>query len=421
MAGKQVSVADTASLLNVSSNELNLILSFEAPLSPTLAVRLEKIGWGNAESWSGTQTLWDIAQARQQLGVPVKATATDLSRRTVDLGFDIHMDVPGGPRPRYRPRCASIVIASSGPDEPERRLTRFGEIRSRGGASLKWTARDAESVYALWTKAESDLPDELQRLLIDPTVGEVECVLRDVSARILEAYPVDIGLDLFFAGHGEEETGNLVLKEGTLSPTRFLELQAGDVGPGRSEQRTIGVWLDSCYSGAFLLRLALEAFEDSEGFRLDEGLASCLPNETCWEMDILEHGIFTYTQLHRGNSHVDQERFNRSILDSDPAELAKGLQGLVGMTSNPSAFLTEGRQFSMSLTKHVISVQGDFTTVELGEMNDFGDISRRLTNFKESIGSLGIGRCSKPGVRPQHRSPASHAAGTRSRRRRNLV
>ena len=156
----------------------------------------------------------------------------------------------------------------------------------------------------------------------------------------------------------------------------------------RGGQRTIGVWLDSCYSGAFLLRLALAAFEDFEGFRLDEGLASCLPDETCGETAILEHGVFTYTRLHPGNSHVDQERFNRAILQNDRDEVAKGLQGLVGMTSNPSAFLTEGRQFSVSLTKHVISVEGGFATVELDEKNDFADVSRRLTNFKKALSEL---------------------------------
>ena len=386
ISGKRMSIADTASLLDVSTDELNSILSREARLSPAQAVRLEGIGWGNAEGWSGTQTLWDIAQARQELSVPPKATDIHPARRTVDLGFDIRLDVPGRPKPMYRPRCASIVIASSGSEKPDRRQTRFGEIRSRNGACLKYTRRDAESVSALWRKAEADLADELQLLLIDPTVGEVECALRDVSARIRDAYPVDIGLDLFFAGHGEEETGNLVLKEGTLSPARLLELQADDVGPGVGGQRTIGVWLDSCYSGAFLLRLAIESFEDFDGFRLDEGLASCLPDETCWEMDILEHGVFTYTQLHRGNSHVDGERFNRAILHNGRKEIAKGLQGMVGMTSNSSAFLTEGKQFSMSLTKHVISVDGGFSDVELGEKNDFAEVSRQLTNFRNAPG-----------------------------------
>ena len=209
---------------------------------------------------------------------------------------------------------------------------------------------------------------------------------RAVWNRIREAYSDDIGLDLFFAGHGEEGTGNLVLKDGTLSPTRLLKLQADDVGPDNGGQRTIGVWLDSCYSGAFLLRLAIESFEHFEGFRLDEGLASCLPDERCYEMDILEHGVFTYTRRHPGNAHVNRERFNRAILHNDQEEIAKGLQGLVGTTSNSSAFLTQGEQFSMSLMKHVISVDGGFAEVELGEKNDFTEVSRQLTNFKNARG-----------------------------------
>ena len=244
--------------------------------------------------------------------------------------------------------------------------------------------RDAQRVHTLWRKAEPDVPEELCRLLIDPTVSEAERALRDVSAGILASYPNDIGLDLFFAGHGEEGTGSLVLKDGTLSPYRFLELQAGDVGRDGGGTRTIGVWLDSCYSGAFLLRLAIEAFE--EGFRLDEGLASCLPDEMCFEMDTLEHGVFTYTRLHPGNASVDRERFKQAILENDSREIAKGLQGLVGMTSNPSAFLTEGEQFSMSLTKHFISVDGDFAEFELEEENDLADVTRQLTNFKKGSG-----------------------------------
>ena len=229
-----------------------------------------------------------------------------------------------GSRRCIGPPCASIVIASSGPEKPDRHQTLFGEIRSRNGACLKYTRRDAESVYALWRKEDFGLPDELQLLLEDPTIGEVERTLRAVSTRIREAYPDDIGLDLFFAGHGEEGTGNLVLKDGTLSPTRLLQLQADDVDPdnvGRG-QRTIGVWLDSCYSGAFLLRVAIESFEH-EAFRLDEGLASCLPNESCYEMDILEHGVFTYTRRHPGNAHVNRERFNRAILHNDQTHFAE--------------------------------------------------------------------------------------------------
>ena len=47
ITGKRMSIADTALLLDVSTDELNSILSREARLSPAQAVRLEGIGWGN--------------------------------------------------------------------------------------------------------------------------------------------------------------------------------------------------------------------------------------------------------------------------------------------------------------------------------------------------------------------------------------
>ena len=237
-------------------------------------------------------------------------------------------------------------------------------------------------VHRLWKAKEPDLPDNMQVLLVDPTKGQLQDTIRNVSMRIPQDHPHEVGLNFFFAGHGEQSTGVLILKDGTLSSTEFLCLQTDDVGPNGGGERTIGVWLDSCYSGAFLIRLAIEAFEDFHGFRLDEGLASCLPDEQCFESDILEHGVFTYTRLHPGNSHVGTQRFNQAILDNDKDEIDKGLQGLVGMTSNPSAFLTEANQFSMSLTKHVIDVQGGFATVELGDKSDFQEISRKLTQFK---------------------------------------
>ena len=375
MDGKRMSAIDAASLFHISTDELHLILSGKAPVLPTLAIRLEEIGWSDAESWIGTQAIWEIAQTRQQLGLPVKPP-THYTRRSHDFGFDVSIQADTRPQLRYRPRCANIVIASSGTEAVDVLQTRFGEIRPRNGALLKHTKRDAEAVYKLWKKKEDDFPDDLQVLLIDPSIGEVESAIRKISVRILEAYPDDIGLDFYFAGHGEHNTGNLILKDGVLSPADFLGFQADDVGSDNSGNRTIGVWLDSCHSGAFLLRLAIMSFEDFEGFRLDEGLASCLPDEVSWEMGILKHGVFTYTRLHPGNSHVNERHFNQAIIDNKTGEIAKGLQGLVGMTSNPSAFLTEGKQFSMGLMKHVIYVEGGFATVELGDKSDFDEVTK---------------------------------------------
>lgn len=256
-------------------------------------------------------------------------------------------------------------------------------MRCRDGALLEQTGNDAERVYEMWKDSERDVSDALSILLVDPSLHQLSCTIRQISKKLDDAHPDDIGLDFFFAGHGLPCTGDLVLRDGMLTPEMLLGLQARETEAGRGE-RTIGVWLDSCYSGAFLIRLAIRAFEDFVGFRLDEGLASCLPNEVCFEMDSLQHGVFTYTRLHTGNRHVDSEHFNRAILRNDREGIAKGLQGLVGTMGSPSAFLTEGEQFSMSLMKHVLGVDGGYATVELGEKSDYDEVVRKLTDFKDA-------------------------------------
>ena len=130
------------------------------------------------------------------------------------------------------------------------------------------------------------------------------------------------------------------------------------------------------------MRLAVEALERINDFRLDDGLAACLPDEQCYELELLEHGVFTYTFLNQGNSYVDKDRFNQSILKGDKQEIEKDLQGLVQTISNASAYLTEGRQFSMVLTKSLIDVQGGFASVELKEQDDASRVFRVLTQFK---------------------------------------
>ncbi len=284
--------------------------------------------------------------------------------------------------PRHRPPCASIAIASRGTEAPISCKTRYGTIRSRSGAALEHTVRDAQSVLDLWNRVESGLPDSFHRLLVDPTLGQVQSTIREVSRLIDHSGRQGIGLDLYFAGHGEESTGNLVFPDGTLSPSQFLILQADEVGQAQHDERTIGVWLDSCYSGAFLIRLAHEVHRYFPQFRLDEGLASCLPDESSWEMDILQHGVFTFTQLHPGNASVDMTELNRAMLEDDAPSIAKGLQGLVASMSSATAFLTEGKQFSIRLHKHVVEVQGGFASIQLDDYTDINEALRAISGFK---------------------------------------
>ena len=255
---------------------------------------------------------------------------------------------------------------------------------------MKFAANDAEAIFDIWKKGDVDsVPNNFHCLLVDPTLAQVEQAIRQFSRKLAQFSQEDTGLDLFFSGHGEKCSGNLVLQGGTLSPTRLLDLQSEEVNTRSGGPRGIGVFLDSCYSGAFLLRLALETYPRLDEFRLLEGLVSCLPDEESFEFDFLEHGAFTYTFLNRGNKSVDRDQFNKAILKQDLLIIVKGLQGLVSMTGNATAFLTEGKQFSVSLAKEVITVEGDYAEDTVGPESTLESLSTKLTKFKKKESAFG--------------------------------
>ena len=278
--------------------------------------------------------------------------------------------------------CSAIIVIASAGQEKERIIpTRYGDMRSRSCALLKYTKNDAEGIFERWKKADA-APDCFHRLLVDPTVAQVEQTILDLSRKLSSSRAVENRLDLYFAGHGEK-SGNLVFKDGTFSPLRLLELQCGDVTP--KEPRSIGVFLDSCHSGAFLIKLALEIYPRCT-FRIEDGLASCLPDEESFEFPLLEHGVFTYTRLNLGNRSVDLHQFGKAILEQDLPVIAKGLQGLVANMGNATAFLTEGKQFSVDLMKEVIKVPY-YAEETIGPESNFDSLCSKLTKFKITANS----------------------------------
>ena len=274
---------------------------------------------------------------------------------------------------------AIIAIAASGEETSEIFKTPLGEMRSRDGACLRFTTNDAKSVFNFWKRKRwtgDYVPKNFHRLLVNPALSQVEQTIKELSIRLAGLPEGDPGLFLYFAGHGKQGSGNLMLKDGTLSPTRFLDLQKKEVAAKNGGHRGIGIFLDSCYSGAFLLRLTLECDTHFNEFSLYEGSVSCLPDEKSFELSFLGHGAFTYTFLNQGNKSVDFDEFNKAILEQDYRIIARGLQGAVtNMGGNPTAFLTQGKQFSASLTKYRITVPG-YTEIELESERTFEELSR---------------------------------------------
>ena len=61
-----LSVTEAAQALGVARHTLSRVLNGHAAISPDMAIRLEKIGWSNAEFWLRLQSAYDLAQARKR-------------------------------------------------------------------------------------------------------------------------------------------------------------------------------------------------------------------------------------------------------------------------------------------------------------------------------------------------------------------
>ncbi len=59
-----LTITDAAKMLGVTRQTLNNLVNEKSSLSAEMAIRLEKLGWSNAEHWMRMQMAYDMAQVR---------------------------------------------------------------------------------------------------------------------------------------------------------------------------------------------------------------------------------------------------------------------------------------------------------------------------------------------------------------------
>ncbi len=59
-----LTITDAAKMLGVTRQTLNNLVNEKSSLSAEMAIRLEKVGWSNAEHWMRMQMAYDMAQVR---------------------------------------------------------------------------------------------------------------------------------------------------------------------------------------------------------------------------------------------------------------------------------------------------------------------------------------------------------------------
>lgn len=61
-----LNITDAAKALGVTRQALNNLVNERSGVSPEMAVRLEKMGWGEAEGWLRLQMNYELSQVRQR-------------------------------------------------------------------------------------------------------------------------------------------------------------------------------------------------------------------------------------------------------------------------------------------------------------------------------------------------------------------
>lgn len=60
----ELTVTDAAKQLGVTRQALNNVVNEKSAISAEMAVRLEKMGWSNADAWLRMQMAYDLAKVR---------------------------------------------------------------------------------------------------------------------------------------------------------------------------------------------------------------------------------------------------------------------------------------------------------------------------------------------------------------------
>ena len=62
-----MTVSEAADLLGVNRVTLSRVINGRGAISPEMALRMERVGWGTADAWIRRQGNYDLAEARRRI------------------------------------------------------------------------------------------------------------------------------------------------------------------------------------------------------------------------------------------------------------------------------------------------------------------------------------------------------------------
>ncbi len=207
--------------------------------------------------------------------------------------------------------AAYINVAAKGTlFQPYQRSDPIG-MHPKALANLEYTTADVDYWDDYWRNGDwyGRSPYETHSTLRDTDYATLASRLEEVRAWFAESSQTpgfDGGSIVFcYSGHGREGDGALCLNNGTYFDAEDFVRTCMDIrssSPG-SGPLAVSLIVDSCYSGAFLLKV-LEGIlhEHPDDLIPDYLFAASMPDEVAWELPVLNHGLATYCQSVRPDS-----------------------------------------------------------------------------------------------------------------------
>ncbi|MEH7607892.1 hypothetical protein, partial [Priestia megaterium] len=228
----------------------------------------------------------------------------------------------------------------------------------------------------------------------NPTMVEVRNAIFEIGAWFAQFTKEDDwvggGITIAFAGHGEINTGSLVIRDGVITYKDLYDLLSAISLSGRLRYNLI---LDSCYSGRFLIDFLYESLNDKSKLIPDYLGAACMYDETAVEESSLGHGLYTYCfSVRREEIGGYAARAIQPDNSYGPSvNFVGGSYGVSLMTfgmQNPLIF----DQYSFSLCGETVNVsRGDFFEDVIDKDEVIYNLEALRDQFKRNINKISKG------------------------------
>lgn len=263
----------------------------------------------------------------------------------------------------------------------------------RGAADIKLTTADIDYFSNFWRKDHYDGGIyKTHRRLQNPNGEEFKAAIREIDdwfSSHRKRADFDGGcINITFAGHGRQGTGNLVLQDVDVDVNRLVDTILSFKKIDRDIR--VSLILDSCFSGAFLItffRLIAEKYWDD--INIDYLAAACLHDEAAKESAQLGHGYFTYCFSCRPDNlgTITAQAIQPDNTMGPSLSIASGALGC--------SILTQGAQNPIIIEEknYMISCLGEKFELLDEDLNllDLGEVILKIENLRDRLKhSLGM-------------------------------